>query len=156
MFWKKLLLPIFILLISHTLSAQHFHGNKTDIHAVLDKIKAFSEAVVESDYDAIANSYTLDGKIFPSGTEIISGRKAIKERWILPEGVSITHHRVVPMEIRFLDDYAHDFGHYFGTTRKANGEEVSWKGKYVIVWKKVDGEWLIYLDIWNRIDDKKE
>jgi len=27
----------------------------------------------------------------------------------------------------------------------------SWKGKYVIVWKKVDSKWKMHLDIWNSV-----
>ena len=32
-----------------------------------------------------------------------------------------------------------------------DNKEVSWHGKYTIVWKKTDGEWKIYLDIWNNV-----
>jgi ketosteroid isomerase-like protein len=40
-----------------------------------------------------------------------------------------------------------------GKTQQADGSEVSWRGKYVIVWHKRQGEWKIYLDIWNRVKE---
>ena len=50
-------------------------------------------------------------------------------------------------------DTAYDFGYYYGTTIVEGKEAESWKGKYVIVWKRVDGDWKMYLDIWNRVRD---
>ena len=105
-----------------------------------------------SDYDAIANAYSTDGKIFPTNADIITGRKAIKERWILPAGTSIPYHKLMPEEINVVGNYAYDYGRYEGKTKQANGRENSWKGKYVVLWKKENGQWKIYLDIWNRIN----
>ena len=120
---------------------------------ILEGTRAFSKAYIDGDYDAIANAYTADAKIFPNNTPIIEGREAIKKRWILPEGSKTLHHEINPVEINFLGNYAYDYGHYNGKTQTAKGEEIAWKGKYVVVWKKVDDQWKMYLDIWNRIKD---
>lgn len=48
-----------------------------------------------------------------------------------------------------IDNYAYDYGCYEGRTRQANGETVGWIGKYVIIWKKAEFGWKIFLDIWN-------
>ena len=95
--------------------------------------------------------YTVDGKIFPNNLEIIEGREKIKKYWTQPEGVKTIAHKVTPSELKIIGKEAYDYGYYEGTTRLANGDEVSWKGKYVIVWKKVGKDWKIYLDIWNSI-----
>jgi ketosteroid isomerase-like protein len=42
-------------------------------------------------------------------------------------------------------------GYYEGKSLKQDGEEISWKGKYLIVWKKEANDWKMYMDIWNRI-----
>lgn len=60
-------------------------------------------------------------------------------------------HKISPQEIKIIGNEAYDYGYYEGTTRFSDGKEKSGKGKYVIVWKKVENEWKIYLDIWNRI-----
>jgi ketosteroid isomerase-like protein len=100
----------------------------------------------------LANAYCKEGLILPPGADIIMGREAIKQSWILPKGVSVPHHKITPVEITVKDDWAYDIGYYEGTTIKRNGDKVNFRGKYVIVWKKEDGDWKIYADAWNRID----
>lgn len=118
---------------------------------VLQHIDAFSKAYMNADFDAIANSYSLDAKIFPNGSDIIDGREAIKEKWVIKDGSKILNHKITPLEIKFLGDYAYDFGYYEGKIESKEGEKSDFRGKYVIVWKKVEGKWKMYLDIWNRI-----
>lgn len=142
--------------LTFCLSAQVYTGDPDEIQRILQHIDAFSEAYMNSDYDAIANAYTEDGKIMPAGPKIIEGRAAIKERWILPEGVSVPYHKIMPEEITIIGDTAYDIGYYEGRTRRASGEESGWQGKYVIIWKKVDGDWKIYVDIWNRVSDPEK
>ena len=149
----KFITTLFIILFSlTTATSQTYSGNKDDIAQILKNTEVFSEYIKASNYKAIGNSYTEDAKIFPNNKEIIEGVKDIVTYWTLPEGVSIKHHKVTSEEIKILGDEAYDHGMYQGTTLLASGEQVSWKGKYVIVWKKVDEEWKMYLDIWNSIN----
>ena len=104
-------------------------------------------------YDAVADAYTHDGKIFPGGAKIIEGKAAIKERWTIKNGSKTLHHQIFPEEIKFLGDYAYDYGYYEGITQSKEGKISEWKGKYVIVWRKVDDNWKMYLDILNRVSD---
>jgi ketosteroid isomerase-like protein len=116
-------------------------------------IAEFSEAYMAGDYDTLAGFYSEDGKIFPDRAGIIEGRQAIKDRWVLPEGAAILDHQVTPVTINILGEYAYDYGYFEGKSKNVKGDMASWKGKYVIVWKKVAGQWKIYLDIWNRVTD---
>ncbi len=141
-----------ILLFTNTMWAQSYIGNAEDIDQIKANIEAFSEYVMASDYHNIAASYTKDGKIMPNGTKIIEGYDEIKQRWTLPEGTTTSYHKILPEEINVIGEYAYDYGYYEGATTRADGTRLDWKGKYVIVWKKVDGIWKIYLDIWNRVN----
>jgi ketosteroid isomerase-like protein len=141
-----------LVFILFPLSAQTYLGKQKDIDQILENITKFSEYVVAADYDNIAASYTKDGKIFPNRLNIISGRADVRKYWVLPEGVRTIAHKITPVEIKVKGKEAYDYGYYEGTTRRANGEEVSWRGKYVIIWRKVGKEWKIYLDIWNSVD----
>ncbi len=141
----------FLLFSSFNLFAQNYSGEQKDIDAILKNIENFSQYYMNADYPMLASCYTLDGKIFPNNAQIIEGRDAIEKRWTLPQGVAILKHQVTPIEIKVINEYAYDYGIYEGETLRANGSTISWKGKYVIVWKKIDGEWKIYLDIWNDI-----
>lgn len=140
-----------ICLIPYQATAQNYTGKQKHIDRILENTAAFSQAYLDADAGALSQFYTVDGKILPPGTAIIQGRAAIKERWTLPEGVSILHHKVTPEEINIIGKYAYDIGYYEGATKRADDTEVSWKGKYMIVWKKVNNDWKIYSDIWNNV-----
>jgi ketosteroid isomerase-like protein len=144
---------ISFLILSSTIAAQNYSGTQEDIEKILSHIEDFSSSVMKSEYESIAMAYTEDAKIFPNNREIIQGRDAIRTYWTLPEEVRITYHKITPAEIKILGEEAYDYGYYEGTTQRADGSESSWKGKYVIVWKKIDQEWKMYLDIWNRISE---
>lgn len=118
---------------------------------LLEQIAQFSKEVVAGNAKAIAAMYTEDGKIFPGGRRIMEGRQALEEYWTPGGSSRISYHKITPEEIKFLGDYAYDFGYYEGKTTQADGTSSDWAGKYVIVWKRVGEEWQIYLDIWNRI-----
>ncbi len=126
-------------------------SNTVEKEKILAATRNFSKAYINGDYETIANSYTSDAKIFPNNADIISGRQAIKERWMQGASAKTLHHEIQPEEIKFFGDYAHDYGYYEGKTERKDGSIVDWKGKYVVIWKKEDGNWKMYLDIWNRI-----
>lgn len=147
----RILSALFILFAFVPLCAQELSGPKADTDEILANIKAFSAAVMEGDGQAIGLMYAEDASIFPNNLDIITGRTEVQAYWDQPGGINIPYHRITPVEIKVWEDEAYDYGYYEGTSLTENGDEVRWKGKYVIVWKKVNGEWLIYLDIWNRI-----
>jgi ketosteroid isomerase-like protein len=124
----------------------------SDIIEIANKIIKFSRFYTTENYDSLAASYSFDGVILPPGADIIRGREAIKKRWILPAGVKVPYHKITPIEINVFDDIAYDIGYYEGKTVKKDASEIEWKGKYLIVWKKEEGDWKIYADAWNRIN----
>lgn len=149
----KTLSLISLFFFSFAIHAQNFQGNQEDIDLILSNIKDFSSAVMNSEYQSIGHAYTDDAKIFPNNREIIKGREAIIGYWTLPKGVQTKYHKITPEEIKIIGTEAYDYGYYEGITIRADGTESSWKGKYVIVWKKINQDWKMYLDIWNGIKD---
>ncbi len=147
----KSLTVILSLLICSTSFSQQFIGKQKDIDQILKQSSAFSAAYMAGDYDTMVAIYTTDGKIMPNGTLIIEGHENIKARWVLPEGDQVTQHKSTPVEIRITGNTAYDFGYYEGETVKSNGERQTWKGKYVIIWRKENNTWRMYVDIWNRV-----
>lgn len=103
--------------------------------------------------DKIVEGYTDDGKIMPARTSILEG-KDLAEYWnpSQPRGSKTTYHKILPEEIKVWDNEAYDYGYYEGTSFNGDVESNS-KGKYVIVWRKEEGTWKIYLDIWNRLEE---
>ncbi len=145
---------VLFLFLSMNFYAQEYSGRGEDINSILNNIDSFSKACVGENHDELTSLYSKDGKIFPAGEGIIVGHDAIKKRWKLPKGMKLIAHKVVPQEIRIIDDYAYDYGNYEMTIVDKKGKENPSKGNYIIIWKKVNDDWKIYLDIWNRNDEK--
>lgn len=138
------------------INAQQFIGNDKDLSIIFSNIKLFSQAIMNSDYEGIGKAYTTNAKIFPNNRKITEGREDIIKYWTPTNGSKIVFHKVTPEEIKVIGDEAYDYGYYNGITKSANGQMTSWKGKYVIIWKKIGDKWLIYLDIWNRVPEEKK
>lgn len=111
----------------------------------------FSELLKKADWDAVADAYTSDARIFPPGKNVVEGRAAIRAVWAASP--KITFHKVTPSEIKIIGSEAYDWGVYEGKSIGSDGKESAWKGKYVIVWREASpGDWRMRLDIWNRMD----
>jgi ketosteroid isomerase-like protein len=147
---KYLIKIILALAVCSQVQAQTLNGNKEDIQIILKNTADFSKYVMSSNYEMIAASYTKDAKIFPNNTKILEGEDIIKY-WTLPEGLSTPYHKITQSEITIVKDTAYDYGYYEGKTKNTKGEERTWGGKYVIVWKKINNDWKMYLDIWNGV-----
>jgi ketosteroid isomerase-like protein/peptidoglycan/xylan/chitin deacetylase (PgdA/CDA1 family) len=132
-------------------SLQKLNGDDAEIAAILNSIQEFSRAYRTRAYDRMAKAYTKDGKMMPEGTGIVEGHDRIAKRWRIPEDRAVEEHIVTPAELTVIDDTAYDHGYYEGSTRMPDGSLVRWTGKYVIVWRKENGAWKMYLDIWNSI-----
>lgn len=121
--------------------------------SIREASKRFSKAYIEQDFETMANSYTKDAKLIPLGIPIVEGREAIKARWMLGKETKILSHSMDDSEIKIIGNHAYDYGYYAGTSKKGNEAVSEWKGKYVVVWKKEEGTWRMYIDIWNRLRD---
>ncbi len=148
---KTTILLSLTLLISVSVFGQNYQGKQKDIDKILANTKQFSQYYVDGEIAKLAKCYTTDGKLFPSNGDIIEGTEAIEKKWQIEEGSRIARHKVTPSEITIVKNTAYDYGYYEGDFVNAAGEKYSFKGKYVIVWKKVDKDWKIYLDIWNSL-----
>lgn len=151
-FFQFLTFLSFSLVFNLNTKAQNFQGNKEDIDIILNNTDSFSHYYMSGQYKKLAECYSSNGKIFPGGSDIIEGTVNIEKKWIVQDDIKVIRHVISPSEIKIIDDHAYDYGYYEGRTLLADGTTTSWKGKYVIIWRKEGNDWKIYLDIWNRID----
>ena len=152
----KIVMTLLVFLTPFLGSAQELKGDQGELIKILQNIKEFSAAVMASDYEAIGQAYTADAKIFPTNREIIEGRDAIIKYWTPSNASRITFHQFIPKGINITGEQAYDYGYYKGRTLNAQGEEISWQGTYVVIWKKIDDHWKISLDIWNRVPNDQK
>jgi uncharacterized protein (TIGR02246 family) len=108
--------------------------------------KAFGAAVAKGDAAAIGNLYTLDAQALPPGSDAVTGREAIQKMWagVLVSGIAGAV--LTTVEIETMGDLAAEVGTYVLSLKDGKAAD---HGKYVVVWKKVNGQWKLHRDIWN-------
>ncbi len=107
-------------------------------------------AFKQKDFTTIEALYASDGLLLPSNSPPVEGPKAIVEVW--RSWSELPNVEVVfgadRIEASSSGDMAYDYGWYTFAFDTENGR-VTDKGKYVVVWKKVDGAWKVTADIFN-------
>ena len=121
-----------------------------DVAAIRAGTSAFAEAYNAGDADALAAAYTEDAVILPPNAPAISGRAGIREFWAADSenaraaGLKFVFPGDGPAEVS--GDLAYESGSF--QVVDASGAAVV-TCKYIGVFKKVDGKWLLVRDTWN-------
>jgi uncharacterized protein (TIGR02246 family) len=140
---EKILSVLFVLLVGLTwVAADSAPDFKTAVEAAT---KDFEAAIVAKDAERVGSFYTEDAMVFPPNFEVVQGRGAIATFWkgFIDTGAAI---KIEPTEVQDDGNLGLDSGKY--RISGSDGKEVD-HGKYVVVWKKENGVWKIYRDIWN-------
>jgi ketosteroid isomerase-like protein len=113
---------------------------------IQEKTKQFTEAHITKDTAFLNNSFTEDAKIFPPNSDIVVGQKAIAQ--LNYDWVNYGIHEFKEETLSFYgnEDYLIDEGSYY---LRYGAENTIDKGKYINIWKNIEGEWKIYSNIWN-------
>lgn len=129
-------------------------GSQVDVQAEEEAIRALDRqwqaAVDAKDVRAAAAFFAPDGIQMPANGPMIVGREGIEawfSEWLVAPEVSNSFEPDV-IEVAASGDLAYDRGTYRFVLDSPDGriEDV---GKYVVVWRKIDGEWKAVLDISN-------
>ena len=153
---------------SQTASAPPTNGNTTSNAAKVDPAKpavdrkaeetalkaadmAWAEAAGKKDVDATAGFMTDDGATLPPGEPIAKGKDAVRKGWSTLLGLKDIEIKWEPTTVQVADsgEIGYTSGSYSLSYTDDKGAKVSDKGKYLEVWKKVDGKWKCYLDMYN-------
>ncbi|MEE9135169.1 MAG: nuclear transport factor 2 family protein [Gammaproteobacteria bacterium] len=134
-----------MILLSVLLTAGCMQVPPTDLEGLKAMQDVWQSAFDAKDPARLAAIYAEDGALLPPNSERISGRAAIEAYWAEFQASGIG------AEITDTEVYAHsDIGYSVGTlvATDAGGATLD-EGKYVVIWRNVDGEWQIHRDIWN-------
>jgi uncharacterized protein (TIGR02246 family) len=120
---------------------------KQDARAAVDAAgKAFSAAVAAGDTAKIAALYTEDAQAFPPNSTRADGRAAIQKMWADFLATGVKKIDLKTLEVEQSGDYAYEVGTY---SISGEADKHLDHGKYVVVWKRVGGQWKLFRDIWN-------
>ena len=120
---------------------------KTD--PTLDKLaKALADAFNEKDAAKVAAFYAEDAVLMPASRPMVKGRANIEaeHKRLLERGA--TNLQIRPMESMVAGNHAFEAG-TVSVTIMSRGAAVTERGKYVLVYKRVGGEWRIAYDCFN-------
>jgi uncharacterized protein (TIGR02246 family) len=116
--------------------------SRADIAAVN---RQFEDAARKGDLDWLASLYTADAIALPPDGPIVKGRDNIKQMWgALAQQVGLKDVRLDTLDFEQAGDTGHEVGE--ATLTLSSGTAVM---KFVVVWKKVEGQWRLHRDIWN-------
>jgi uncharacterized protein (TIGR02246 family) len=140
---KRMLLAIPLLLLAVSAQARDL---KSDIDAANQK---FGAAYAKGDAAAIARLYTPHAQAFPPGGDIATGRTEIEHVWAgaIQSGMKITGLQTLSVEQ--YGNAAREIGRFTAEAPDAQKQMTKLDGKYVVVWKRVNGTWMLDSDIWN-------
>jgi uncharacterized protein (TIGR02246 family) len=119
----------------------------SDIRGVIEEgNQQWSAAFSTGDSAALAAMYTPNAQLFPMHREIVSGIEAIQQFWqgVMASGVKGA--TLTTLEVDEQGDTAYEVGKY---ELRGEGHKVLDHGKYVVVWKREQGQWRLHRDIWN-------
>ena len=121
-----------------------------DEQAIRGNAARWVQLVKSKDAAGIAQLYAEDGAVMPPNAPIGKGRAAIQQTWasmMQTPGFDLTF---APEQIVVSSsgDMALDRGTYRLTLAPAGTSQTD-TGKYVVVWRKVDGDWKAAADIFN-------
>ena len=113
---------------------------------ISEKTKRFTESHITRDTAYLNNIFTTDARVYPPGSEVVTGRKAIAQ--LNAEWVSYGIHEFTEQSLNTYgnEEYLIDEGVY---QMRYGDENTPDSGNYINIWKFDQGEWKIYSNIWN-------
>ena len=119
----------------------------SDTHAaIIAADDAFMDAYARGDAAAVAAMYTEGGQLLPPHGYVVTGQASISEFWHGAMHMGIASAGLETVEIDDRGDTVIEIGRY--TFVASDGETLD-RGKFLVVWKSVDGSWKLHRDIWN-------
>lgn len=111
----------------------------------------FAEALRLRQPERLSDLFTADIELLPPGMALISGRSAVTAFWartVSNPAVTVDSH-LESTEILVLGDIAIEQGKSKLTIRAGVEAPTKQTGKYLVVWRRDDGKWRMYRDIFN-------
>lgn len=118
---------------------------QSDVAAELGAVnQRWVQAVASGSGEEVAALYAPGAQLLPPNGEMIGGHEAIADYWQGFIDSGFTDVSLTTLEAESFGDTAWEVGEY-----DAASPDGSDSGKYVVIWKKINGKWMLYRDIWN-------
>ena len=117
---------------------------------IMDEIRSanqnFERNFADGNAEGMASLYTSDGMLLPPGAAVQEGSKAIQGFWQMVMNLGVKRAQLSTVQVDKQNDMAVEMGNY----KLSGGDnQLIDEGKYIVVWKKQNGDWKLHKDIWN-------
>jgi uncharacterized protein (TIGR02246 family) len=106
----------------------------------------FEAAYNSGDAARVAALYTEEGQLLPPNADFMVGREAIQAFWQGAMDAGIASAKIEILEVEGHDDTAIEVSKYALCAQ--DGTELD-AGKFIVIWKRVEGGWKLHRDIFN-------
>jgi uncharacterized protein (TIGR02246 family) len=147
-FWRRtsmrsILFAMPLLLLGMTAEAA---STKAAIDAANQKwLAAFNKG----DAAGVAALYDDQATVLPPGSDMVQGRAAIEKFWAAAMQSGLKNPSLQTVTLEQFGNAAREIGRVSADALNAQKQPVHIEGKYVVLWKRVKGAWVLDTDIWN-------
>ena len=112
---------------------------------------AWSDTANQKDFDGTVSYMADDGETLAPNEPAARGKASIKASWAKLLGLPGLNVHWEPLRVQVAEngEMGYTRGFYTLSFTDANGQTVTDRGKYLEVWKKVDGKWKCSSDTYN-------
>jgi uncharacterized protein (TIGR02246 family) len=142
-------IPVLLLILSGCSRAPRV-DTVAEANAIRELDLRWQAAVDAKDIEACLSLYVPDAMQMPANSLAFVGTEAIGkwyESWLMEPGVSNTFAPEI-IEVAASGDLAYDRGTYRFAVDTPEGRAED-AGKYIVIWKKINGDWKVLADISN-------
>ena len=108
--------------------------------------RKFEQAWAAKDAAGLTALYASNATVMPPNAPAASGTAAISALWTQVVGTVPGPLTLKTADIEVHGSTAHERGTW--EMKGSDGQAID-AGKYVVIWKKIGGDWKLYDDIWN-------
>lgn len=118
-----------------------------DEQAIRDLVTAWNGYLTAKNDSALAALYAADAVLMPPNMPRVTGAENVRAFWaqIWPLNATLT---LTPASVKVAGALAIEEGNWTWSAPTPEGEQKD-NGKYLVTWRKQDGQWKVVQDIWN-------
>lgn len=142
------LLSLLIVLSCATRPSSDFR--RGDAEAAIDRMnESMERAAAIGNVQGMVDIYADDAVLMPPNDPPITGLDGIRQYWSGLLSAGKIEFDIVTDNVVQSGDLAAERGHYEMTIRPPGRAPISDSGKFVVIWRKIDGRWRNVTDIFN-------